>query len=88
MEFTPSQGLVHLFNLALYGSGPVLVVAAIAGLIVAILLGAMQVNDQTLPQVVKTTATALVLLLFGAQLFGPLLRLTQQLFEAIPMMAH
>lgn len=83
MDMTPGQSLVNLFWLVLVGSGPALVVAAIGGLLVAILQGVMQINDQTLPQVVKTAASSLVLLFFGAYSFGPLFKFAKLTFESI-----
>jgi type III secretion protein S len=88
VEVTPANAITQLFYLVLIGSGPALAVSALAGLIIAVLQGVTQINDQTLPQVVKAAATAMVLLMFGGTLFGPLYRVALQYFEQIPIIAR
>ena len=88
MTFSPASAMQDLFWLVFIGSLPALTIAALAGLIIAILQGVMQINDQTLPQVVKTISTMLLLILFGGMSFGPLYSLTVQYFEMIPVMAR
>jgi type III secretory pathway component EscS len=83
MDLTPQAGLLQLFWMVLLGSGPSLVIAAAAGLVIAILQGVMQIQDQTLPQVVKTGATMFVLFLFGGLSFGPVYRTAVTYFEMI-----
>jgi type III secretion protein S len=88
MEITPTNAITQLFYIVLIGSGPALLVSALAGLIIAVLQGVTQINDQTLPQVVKAGATAMVLLMFGSTLFGPLYRLALLYFEQIPIIGR
>ena len=73
--FSPATAMQDPFWLVFIGSIPALVVAALAGLVIAILQGVMQINDQTLPQVVKTISTMVLLLLFWGMSFGPLYNL-------------
>ena len=86
--FSPATAMQDLFWLVFIGSIPALVVAALAGLVIAILQGVMQINDQTLPQVVKTISTMVLLLLFWGMSFGPLYNLATHYFEMIPVMAR
>jgi len=84
MEPSPASVMLDLFWLVFYGSAPVLVIAAAVGLVVAVLQGVMQINDQTLPQVLKTAATMVVLIAFAALSFGPLPRVMIGYLEMIP----
>ena len=88
MEMTPAAGLSHLFWMVFVGSAPTLVVAALAGLLIAILQGVTQIQDQTLPQVVKTGAAMLMLLLFGSMSFGPIYKVFVRYLEMIPAVAQ
>jgi type III secretory pathway component EscS len=84
MEPTPPSVMIDLFWLVFYGSAPALVVASLAGLAVAVLQGVMQINDQSLPQVVKTIVTMVTLIVFAGMSFGPLARAMQTYLEVIP----
>ncbi len=88
MDVTPAGAIQQLFWLVLYGSAPTLIVTAIAGLVIAILQGVTQINDQTVPQVVKTGATFLLFWIFGAALFIPIYQITFRYFELIPVMGR
>jgi type III secretory pathway component EscS len=88
MEFSPTTALVQMFFVILWGSGPILAIAATTGLIVAIIQGVTQIQDQTLPQVVKTAAVMLALLLFGATFFAPVAQFARYYFELIPVVAR
>jgi type III secretion protein S len=88
MEISPTAAIWQMFYLVLIGSGPTLLASAIAGLIVAVLQGVTQINDQTLPQIVKAGATAAVLVLFSGMLFGPLYRVALTYFQLIPVIGR
>jgi type III secretory pathway component EscS len=88
MEFSPGAALVQLFFAVLFGSGPILGIAAVTGLTVAILQGVTQIQDQTLPQVVKALAVMFSILLFGSMLFAPLINYTRNYFELIPVIGR
>jgi flagellar biosynthesis protein FliQ len=88
MEFSPGAALVQLFFAVLFGSGPILAIAAVSGLAVAIIQGVTQIQDQTLPQVVKATAVMLSILFFGAMLFTPLINYARFYFELIPVIGR
>lgn len=84
MDLTPASGLSQLFWMVFIGSAPTLAVAAFAGLFIAIIQGVTQIQDQTLPQVVKTGAAMLMLLLFGSMSFGPIYRAMIEYLELLP----
>jgi type III secretory pathway component EscS len=88
MEFSPGAALVQLFFAVLFGSGPILAIAAITGLTVAIIQGVTQIQDQTLPQVVKATAVMFSILMFGSMLFAPLINYARHYFELIPVIGR
>ena len=82
----PVVVILELFWLVFYGSAPALLTAALAGLVIAILQGVMQINDQSLPQAVKTILTMVVLVSAGFS-FGPLRYALHKYLEMIPLVA-
>lgn len=80
--------LLHEFHtavmLTLTLSLPSLIVASALGLIVGLLQAVTQIQDQTLPQVIKLIAVQLVVILMGSVLAGSLVRHAEQLFDEIP----
>ena len=57
------------------------------GLVIAILQGVMQINDQSLPQAVKTILTMVVLVSAAGFSFGPLRYALHKYLEMIPLVA-
>jgi type III secretion protein S len=88
MDTTPQAAMLQLFWIVFYGSAPALLAASTVGLVIAVLQGVMQIQDQTLPQVVKTGATMIVLLLLGSLSFGPLYRISLFYFEQIAVIGR
>jgi flagellar biosynthesis protein FliQ len=67
-------------------SAPVLLVALVVGLIVAILQAATSIQEQTLTFVPKILAILGVLALLGGWMFAQLREYTIHLFQMIPQM--
>lgn len=67
----------------LLGSGPMLIIGMIVGLIVSIFQAATQINEQTLSFVPKIVAVFLTILLFGPWLIKLLSVFTIGLFETM-----
>ena len=72
--------------LVLVLSAPPIIVAAVAGLIVAGLHAATQVQEQTLQYTVKFFAIVLTLFLTAALLGGSLYRFSDRIFTNFPAM--
>ena len=72
--------------LVLVLSAPPIVVAAIAGLIVAIVQAATQIQEQTLQYTVKFFAIVLTLFVTSALLGGSLYRYSDRIFTDFPAM--
>jgi type III secretion protein S len=72
--------------LVLVLSAPPIIVAAVAGLIVAVLQAATQVQEQTLQYTVKFFAIVLTLFLTAALLGGSLYRFSDRIFTNFPAM--
>jgi type III secretion protein S len=70
--------------LVLVLSLPPIIIATIAGLIVAIIQAATQIQEQTLPHVVKLIAITLTLLVMAGFLGSTLLNFSTRLFETFP----
>ena len=68
-------------------SAPMLLVALVVGLIIAILQATTSIQEQTLTFVPKIAAILLTLALLGNFLFQSLAEYTRRLFELIPSMA-
>ena len=65
-------------------SAPPIIVATIAGLIVAILQAATQVQEQTVPYAVKFFAIVLAIFFTASLLGGALLQYTSRVMEQFP----
>jgi flagellar biosynthesis protein FliQ len=68
-------------------AAPMLLVAMVVGLIIAILQATTSIQEQTLTFVPKIAAILLTLALLGNFLFQSLAEYTRRLFELIPSMA-
>jgi flagellar biosynthetic protein FliQ len=71
----------------LYLAAPMLLVALVVGLLVAILQATTSIQEQTLTFVPKLAAILLVLMFLGGWMFSHLRDYTVQLFRMIPNMA-
>ena len=86
------SSIVEQFGTAMYLVAvvalPPLIVAMVAGLVIAILQSATQIQDQTLPLTVKVIFVGLVLAIFGPVLTRPLIDYTNRIFEEFPYIAR
>lgn len=67
---------------------PPLLVAMAAGLIIAVLQAATQIQDQTLPLTVKIVAVALTMAAFGVLLTNPLVEFSRRVFQDFAVLAR
>ena len=74
--------------LVLYLSAPVLLVAASVGLLVGLLQAVTQIQDQSLPQVLKLIAVLVTVALLGPSLAGPLVHQTQAILDQFPLVVR
>ncbi|RZI42209.1 EscS/YscS/HrcS family type III secretion system export apparatus protein [Herbaspirillum sp. HC18] len=74
----------HGLWLAVILSAPPLLVATLFGMIVSLLQAVTQIQDQTLPYVVKLVSVSLTVLAVGRWFGSELLQLTNLAFEMIP----
>ncbi|MGO4486577.1 MULTISPECIES: flagellar biosynthetic protein FliQ [Rhizobium] len=65
-------------------AAPVLGLAAILGLVIAIFQAATQIQEQTIAQIVKIFVLSFVLLVFGRALATPLLEHSIHIFNDFP----
>lgn len=70
----------HFMAVATFAGVP-LVGATVVGLVVSFLQAITQIQDQTLPQLVKVFTISLILLAFGAALAQPLVLATDMVLE-------
>ncbi|MGH1350144.1 MAG: flagellar biosynthetic protein FliQ [Methyloligellaceae bacterium] len=82
-ELLISQLYTILFNVAVF-AGPPLLVATLLGLLISIIQAVTQIQDQSLPQTVKITVIAFIMISFGAALAAPFFQSSQHLFEEFP----
>lgn len=76
--------IVESLYLVLWVSAPVLGVALVIGLLVAVLSAATQIQEPSLAFVPKLVGVALVLAVLGSWMASQLVTFTDQLFRAIP----
>ncbi len=69
------------FMAALVFAGPILLIAAAAGLILGIFQAITQIQDQTLGQTVKIILISILLIAFGGRLSQNLVAHTEELFS-------
>ncbi len=74
--------------LVLRTAAPVLVVAAVIGLLVGLFQAVTQIQDQSLGQTVKLITVLVVVAVLGPLLVGPLVKQSRELFDAFPAMAR
>jgi type III secretion protein S len=82
MASTLTQYIYQAAMAMLVFCGPILVVAALAGLLMGLLQAVTQIQDQTLPQIVKMFVVTMMLLFFGFWLSGPLIEFSRDLFSS------
>lgn len=69
-------------------SAPPLIIATLCGLIVSLVQAVTQIQDQSLPYVVKLCAVALTLAALGRWMGSELMQLTNLAFSMIPNVAR
>ena len=74
--------------LVLILSAPPIIVASIAGLLVAIVQAATQIQEQTLQYTVKFFAIVLTLFITASLLASSLYRFSDRVFTEFPTMVH
>jgi type III secretion protein S len=63
---------------------PPLIAALIIGLVIGLLQAVTQIQDQSIPQILKILTVFVVLSLFTPLLMGPLVALTEYVFTIFP----
>jgi type III secretion protein S len=74
----------HSLMLAVFLSAPLIVVASVLGLVVALTQGVFQIQDQTLPFAIKLAAVAVTLALLGGWIAAQVVQFALSVFAAIP----
>lgn len=77
------QGTLQLI---MWLSLPVLAVAAGVGLLVGLIQAVTQIQDQSLPQVLKLVAVLVTVAVLGPLLAGPLMRHADRILDQFPAM--
>lgn len=80
--------LQAMLSIVLYMALPPLLGAVAVGLVVGILQAVTQVQDQSLPITFKLLVVIAILALAGPLLTMPLVRQTEQIFDAFPAMTR
>lgn len=82
------QQLYTNFMAALVLSGPPLVAAMIIGVLLAVIQAATQIQDQSLPQLVKVIVIAAVVIFFGVPMSVPLFENARSTFASFHNMTR
>jgi flagellar biosynthetic protein FliQ len=69
-------------------SGPLLLVALIAGLVVSLFQAATQINEMTLSFIPKLLALFITMVLVGPWMINTFVDYMREVFESIPGLAH
>lgn len=79
-----SMSVAATFALA----GPLLVLAVVIGLVVAVFQAATQIQEQTIAQVVKIFSVTIILIVFGRALATPLIEHSIHILNDFPTMVR
>ena len=85
MDETPALlGLAdRMLWVAALAGAPVMLACLAIGLVISVFQAATSINEQTLTFIPKLAATAIVLVVFGASMFGLIGDFTRDIFSAI-----
>lgn len=83
---TAAYLLRHMLGQVLLISAPILVASLLVGLVVSIIQAAFSVQEQTLSFVPKILIVLVVVLIFGAWMFGSMQQFAMEIFRLIPRM--
>ncbi|MBQ3319213.1 MAG: flagellar biosynthesis protein FliQ [Spirochaetia bacterium] len=76
----------HALGQVLLISAPILLISLLVGLVVSIVQAAFSVQEQTLSFVPKILAVLVVVIIFGAWMFGSMEQFALEVFRLIPRM--
>ena len=88
MSSTVIQELYTLFMAGLIITGPPMAAAVGLGLLLAIIQSATQIQDQSLPQLVKIVVILGVVMVMGVPLSSPLFQSTLRIFASFHSMTR
>ena len=83
---TAAYLLRHMLGQVLLISAPILIASLLVGLVVSIIQAAFSVQEQTLSFVPKILIVLVVVLIFGAWMFGSMQQFAMEIFRLIPRM--
>ena len=83
---TAAYLLRHMLGQVLLISAPILIASLLVGLVVSIVQAAFSVQEQTLSFVPKILIVLVVVLIFGAWMFGSMQQFAMEIFRLIPRM--
>jgi type III secretion protein S len=87
-----NEQIQHLMSetllLVMWLSLPVLGIAACVGLVIGLLQAVTQIQDQSLPQVVKLLAVLVTIVVLGPVLAPTLVRHTQTILDEFPVLTR
>lgn len=78
----------NAMKMTLILSGPLLLVALVAGLIVSLFQAATQINEMTLSFIPKLLALFITMVLIGPWMINTFVDYMREVFESIPGLAH
>jgi flagellar biosynthetic protein FliQ len=78
----------NAMKMTLILSGPLLLVALIAGLVVSLFQAATQINEMTLSFIPKLLALFITMVLIGPWMINTFVDYMREVFESIPGLAH
>ncbi|MBY4948460.1 flagellar biosynthesis protein FliQ [Cupriavidus respiraculi] len=78
----------NAMKMTLLLSGPLLLVALVAGLIVSLFQAATQINEMTLSFIPKLLALFITMVLIGPWMINTFVDYMREVFESIPGLAH
>lgn len=78
-----TQFIHDSFLAGMYFSAPVLLIAAFLGLFIGIIQASIQLQEQTVAQILKIFVVATAVIVFGASLSYPIVEISERIFASV-----
>jgi len=83
MTETVSHYIYESFIAGMYFSAPILLIAAFLGLFVGVIQASIQLQEQTVPQILKIFVVATAVIVFGTSLAYPIVDVSDRIFKSV-----
>lgn len=80
-----AEFIYDTFSAGMYFSAPILLLAMVIGLFTGIIQAAIQLQEQSIPQILKIFAVSSIVIFMGASLAQPIVSVSERIFSSIAL---